>query len=637
MSLRLQSPFLGTPLLHASLNRRDNGNNVFDDRRRRAFRSKRIYSEKQNDWLANFSQFCGKNVQLLRKSLDSRCRMEVKCLKEPFVRSRELVRSLAPVWEEGLFFLRCSVFFIVISGVCLLVWYGQNKARAFVETKLLPSVCSMISESIQREVDFGKVRRVSPMCITLEACSIGPHGEEFSCGEVPTMKLCVRPFASLRRGKIVVDAILSNPTVLVAQKKDFTWLGIPLSEASLQSHLSSEEGIDFRTKTRRISREEAGIRWDNERDNDARIAAETGYIVPCKNSSQAKDDAQKHDRHFTDIANSNSFICMDKKMHSADQHCMDTGVDYDVKHAELEKSFGIKIPGSGLKFLSKMLKGPRKYKFKWNSKSHNNSMSDNSAKRRILERSASAAISYFHSLSQQKPDEPSVSSANYDELSLDMLLVNGEKDISNPYDYHVPYGERSLTNDLDGEDYRGKEKWLVAGKKATTVDKFTVSCDPFLMTVDRLCTLLRTKGSSCVEDIVNSTESETLSSQRGDISMNVVNQNAGDVAHDNRSGNQPHEFTFKKHENQPVTNHWRPIWPWNIKLKEVVNNILTGSSKKLTGGVDLNTADNAPHLSDGLEKLPAVYAEKTLPIMLDSVQFKGGTLILLAYGDTEPR
>ncbi|CAH2060516.1 unnamed protein product [Thlaspi arvense] len=631
MSLRLQSPFLGTHLLHCSSSRRNNRTNAFDDRgsrSRRAFHCKRITSEKKNDWLAQvakFSRFCGKNVEILRKSLDSRSRMEVKCLKDPLVRSKGLVRSLAPVWEEGLFFLRCSVFFAVISGVCLLVWYGQNKARVFVETKLLPTVCSMLSESIQREVDLGKVRRVSPLCITLEACSTGPHGEEFSCGEVPTMKLCVRPFASLRRGKIVVDAILSNPTVLVAQKKDFTWLGIPFSEASLQSHLSSEEGIDFRTKTRRISREEAGIRWDSERDNDARKAAEMGYVVPCKNPSQAKDDALKHDRRYTEIANSNSFICMDENMHSADQHCMDTGVDYDVKHAELEKSFGIKIPGSGLKFLSKMLKGPRKYRFKWSSKSHNNSMSDISAKKRILERSASAALSYFHSLSQEKSDE----------LSLDMLLVKDETETSNQFDSHVPYGEQSLANDLDGDGFRGRETRLLAVKRATTLEKFTVSRDPFLMTVDRLCALIQTEGSSYVEDNANSTESETLSSQRGDISVNVANQKADDVPHGNRSRNQPRDFTFKKHKNQPVANHWRPTW--NTRLKGVVNSILTGSSKKLTGGTNLNTAYNAPHLSDGLEKPPAVYAEKTLPIMLDSVQFKGGTLILLAYGDTEPR
>ncbi|EOA26450.1 hypothetical protein CARUB_v10022496mg [Capsella rubella] len=627
MSLRLQSPFLSTPLLHGSFNRRENRVNVA----RRAFRSRRICSEKkQNDWLAKvvkFSQFCGKNVQLLRKSLDSRSRVEVNCLKE---RSRGLVRSLAPVWEEGLFFLRCSVFFAVISGVCFLVWYGQNKARAFVETKLLPSVCSVLSETIQREVDFGKVRRVSPLCITLEASSIGPHGEEFSCGEVPTMKICVRPFASLRRGKIVVDAILSNPTVLVAQKKDFTWLGIPLSDATLPAHSSSEEGIDFRTRTRRISREEAGIRWDEERDNDARKAAEMGYIVPCKDSSQTKDSAVKHDRSFTEIMNPNSFICMDGKMHSSDQHCMDPGVDYDVKHAELEKSFGIKIPGSGLKFLSKVLKVPRKYKFKWKSKSHSNSMSNISAKKRILERSASAALCYFHRLSQPKLDERSVISTNYDGLSLDMLLVKSDREISNQYDRCVSYGEQSLANDLDGE------KRILGEKKASTLDKFSVSCDPFLMTVDRLCALVQTKGSTSVEH-VSSTESGTLSSQRGDISMNVVDKNADDVPHGNRSGNQRRDVTFKKHEHQHVANHHHLTSPWNIKLKEIVFDILTGSSKKLRGGAVPSAADNAPHLSDGLEKLPVGYVEKTLPVMLDSVQFKAGTLILLAYGDTEPR
>ncbi|CAN8284278.1 unnamed protein product [Cochlearia groenlandica] len=607
MILRLQNPFLSTPLLPLHHQRQQ------QQHQRRTFRTNRIYSEHKDDWLVRFSRFCGKNVEILRKSVDSRSRVHVKCLKDSLVRSRGLVRSLAPpaVWEEGLFFLRCSVFSAVISGVCLLVWYGQNKARVFVETKLLPSVCSMVSESIQRDVGLGKVRRVSPLSLTLDACSIGPHDEEFSCGEVPTMKLCVRPFDSLRRGKIVVDAILSNPTVLVAQKKDFTWLGIPLSDASMQSHLSSEEGIDFRTKTRRLAREEAGIRWDNKRDNDARIAAEVGYVVPCKNPSQGKDDVMKQDRRFTEIANSNSFICIDKNMHSADQHRMDIGVDYDVKHAELEKSFGIKIPGSGLKFLSKMLKGPRKYKFKWNSKSHNSSMSDISAKKRILERSASAALSYFLSQSQQKSEE------------LSMLLVNDEREFGKQHDCHVPYGEQSLTKDFDGDAYRERKKKLLAVKKDITLDKFTVLCDPFLTTVDRLYGLLQTKESSCVEDIVKSAESDTLGNQRENASINVVNQSSEDVSHGNGCGKQRH--------------HLRPTWPWNNKSKEEVSDILTGSPKKLTGGAGSSAAVGASHLSDGLEKLPAVYDEKTLPFMIDSVQFKGGTLTLLAYGDTEPR
>ena len=154
----------------------------------------------------------------------------VKSVKEPFTRNKILVRSLSTVWEEGLLLFRCSVFCAVISGVCLLLWYGQRKAKTLVEAKLLPSVCTALSDYIQRDIQFGKVRRISPLSITLESCSIGPHKEEFSCAQVQTLKLRFHPFSSLRRGKIVVDAVLSNPTLLVAQKRNYTWLGIPFTD-----------------------------------------------------------------------------------------------------------------------------------------------------------------------------------------------------------------------------------------------------------------------------------------------------------------------------------------------------------------------------------------------------------------------
>ena len=77
----------------------------------------------------------------------------------------------------------------------------------------------------------------------------------------------------------MIDAVLSQPSVLVAQKKDFTWLGIPQSEGVIQRHLSTEEGIDHRTKIRRLAREEAGAQWTRERDAAAREAAEAGYYV----------------------------------------------------------------------------------------------------------------------------------------------------------------------------------------------------------------------------------------------------------------------------------------------------------------------------------------------------------------------
>jgi hypothetical protein len=66
------------------------------------------------------------------------------------------------------------------------------------------------------------VRSVSLLEITLQTCSIGPHREEFSCVEVPVMKIRVRPFASLRRGKVVIDAMLSEPSVLVSGERAST-------------------------------------------------------------------------------------------------------------------------------------------------------------------------------------------------------------------------------------------------------------------------------------------------------------------------------------------------------------------------------------------------------------------------------
>ena len=58
------------------------------------------------------------------------------------------------------------------------------------------------------------------MSITFESCSIGPYNEEFSCGEVPTVKLQVLLFASLRREKIVIDAVLSNPSFVGCEKEE---------------------------------------------------------------------------------------------------------------------------------------------------------------------------------------------------------------------------------------------------------------------------------------------------------------------------------------------------------------------------------------------------------------------------------
>ncbi|CAL8996726.1 unnamed protein product [Prunus brigantina] len=643
MSGKLHCPFLGVSL-HSSLNGRNNGNFICWERGHVAKRApRRCVCEKQNYWITQairVSQLWGKNVELLRRTFELKNGMKVQCVKEPFSRSKALVRSLSPLWEEGLLLVRCSVFLAVISGVCLLVWYGQSKAKGFIEDKLLPSVCSVLSEYIQREVVFGKVRRLSPLSITLESCSVGPHSEEFSCGEVPSMKLRLRPFASLRRGRIVIDAVLSHPTVLVAQKKDYTWLGIPSSEGGLQRHLSTEEGIDHRTKTRRLSREEAAARWERERDEAAKKAAEMGYIVSDKASCPSKgDDSKEGDSHSADLASSESFPCMDEKMHWRD-HCMDTGVDYEIKHADLEKSLGVKIPGSGLKFWSRVIKGPKKHKFKRKGIGSDISASGITAKRRTLQSSAVRALAYFQDLSQGKSDEPSQSSGGYDVINLDSYLMN------NVVETNAGTSITSTGEDTTRDDNQdGKH----CGDSAGHPLKENENINSHLSSSNYIHLNRSNGGGTSSKNSTPSanavgTNTNSCNVKDEDSRVDVVNKHTDDEISERQSGQTLQNSTSILPS--VATYDQVPIWPLSLKLGfpsfsrnsgEPLSHLLSGSIQKLTSSMGTRVDDIVAELVDGVSVVQSEGIEKMLPVTLDSVHFKGGTLMLLAYGDREPR
>ncbi|XVE98519.1 hypothetical protein REPUB_Repub03eG0113100 [Reevesia pubescens] len=612
MSLKLYSPFLGIPL-GSSLNGKKRNGNCFDFDRGKLFRRalrKRVSAEKQNDWIAQairFSHFCGKNIELFRKTIGLRNGFVAKSVKEPFAGSKALVRSLSPLWEEGLLLVRCSVLAAVMSAVCLLVWYGQKKAKGFVEAKLLPSVCSVLSEYIQREIDFGKVRRISPLSITLEACSIGPHSEEFSCGEVPSMKIRVLPFASLRRGKIVIDAVLSHPSVLIAQKKDYTWLGIPFSEDGLQRHLSTEEGIDYRTKSRRIAREESATRWASERDDDARKAAEMGYIVSEGSSDRSGDDIVKEIGPSAEITRSKSFSCMDEKMHWRDHHCVDTSVDYDTKHAELEKSFGVKIPGSGLTLWPKVIKGAKRNKFKKKFNRSDTSSAGVTAKRRILERSASAAFAYFQGFSVEDSGDYS-EAPNYDLSDLNTILVKTEDDSNAVTSIDINSSDGSLlTYNQYGEQCEETENPCINDNNA--LGNFDLLRDPFLMTVERLSGF-RKIGKKFPYDGNAAGAAKTMSTKVDgeDLIFYAVNGNTDEnVAEGERSPASP--FTSIKSDPAPSVYHSVTFWPLGLKFTlpsfpdntgELVSKFLAGSCQKLKYGV-------APKLFERILEIPITW------------------------------
>nr|KJB53944.1 hypothetical protein B456_009G011800 [Gossypium raimondii] len=650
MSLKLNSPFLGTPPGSCLNGRRSNGDCIVFDRGklfRRAIR-KRVSAEKQNDWITRairFSHFCGKNIELFRKTIRLRNGFVANGFKEPFAGSKALVSSLSPSWKEGLLLVRCSVLAAVMSGVCLLVWYGQKKAKSFVEAKLLPSVCSVLSEYIQREIDVGKVRGVSPLSITLEACSIGPHSEEFSCGEVPSMKIRVRPFASLRRGKIVIDAVLSHPSVLIAQKKDFTWLGIPISEDSLKKHLSTEEGIDYRTKSRRIAREEAAARWDRERDYDARKAAEMGYIVSERSSDQSKDDTVKEIGPSAKITSLKSFSCMDEKMHWRDHHCVDTSVDYDTNHAELEKSFGVKIPGLGLILWPKVIKGPKRSQLKKKFNRSDTSSAGVAAKRRILERSASAALAYFLGLSLKDSGDYSEASGSYDLSILNTLLVKNGDDSGAGTSVDISTAQGSfLSYNLYGEQCEKTENRCTNNN--VTFGNLNFLRDPFLMTVERLSEFTKV-CENFPYDGDTAGDAKTMGSKvgGGDLFYNVVNRNMDENASESeRSHASP--STSIKSDPTPLPYHSVTFWPLGLNfrlplfpdnMRKQVFNFVYGSFQKLKFVVAPKIEDIIAELVDGVDVMQTEGIGRTLPVTVDSVHFNGGTLMLLAYGDREPR
>ncbi|XP_059640510.1 protein TIC236, chloroplastic [Cornus florida] len=705
MSIKLHNPFLGFPI-KSFANGRNKGNLVYIDRvklRKRACRQ--CTCGKNNHWVSQgirFSHFFGKNAELLWKNIGLRGGFIVRCVKEPFSRSKTLVRFLAPLWEEGLLLLRCSVFFAVISGVCLLVWYGQAKARSFVEAKLLPSVCTVLSEYIQREVDFGKVRGISPLSITLESCAIGPHNEEFSCGEVPTVKLRVLPFASLRRGKIVIDAVLSNPSLLVAQKKNYTWLGIPFSEGSLQRHLSTEEGIDHRTKTRRISREEAAAHSARERDDAAREAAEMGYIVSEEGSSPSEVDVQKVSANRpTVLTNSESFFSMDERLHWRDHHCMDAGIEYDLKHADLEKSFGVKIPSSGGKLWSSIIPGPLRQKFKRKANGRDISeLAGVTAKRRILDRSASAARAYF--LGQRRFGECTQSSVGYDAMNLDTLMVKSEGDgntctsvtssckehmmadnhnralnveaqenaahgkLKAAVDYSTSHGILELENNIENDPAHGKNCGIQPLKKHSNddINSFSFVHDPFLTTSGRVDGVTNSSEIFSSVDGVAGAAKTNLCDVKDDVleGINVISRHMDNREESSRSGDQlsasPDDISDSKgdHTSQGSTSmklepllaihHLIPRWSLSLKSSflflrrntgDLLSHFLAGPIQRLKSEMVPKVEDIVAELVEEVDEGQTLGFEKTLPVTLDSVHFKGGTLMLLAYGDKEPR
>ncbi|KAB8080215.1 hypothetical protein EE612_000606 [Oryza sativa] len=518
-----------------------------------------------------------------------------------------LVASLAPLWREGLFLVRCSVFAAALSVAAALSWYAQLRARSFVESRLLPAACAALGEFLQREVHLGRVRSVSPLGITLHTCSIGPHAEEFSCAEVPVMKIRVRPFASLRRGRVVVDAVLSEPSALVAQRKDFSWLGLPApSEGSPKRH-SGEEGIDYRTKTRRLAREKAAEQWNEERDKAAREAAEMGYIVPSAQSISPSIDEMMEDDGPVDTGKSSPHLCPDE-MHRKDHH-IDAGIDSSSKHADLEKSFGVKARIPGISFWSRMIPNPSRRRYRRKAHSKLISDTDNSSQQRILRCSAYAAVAYFQNECSGNPDD---SLPGPGESSSDGGHTNGGGEEGSPNDGPTEYSETTSMDygELPPEKSNFASTMLIGNTDVLNGSSHNQQPSQI--------------SSHSWENNEQVSEAPVLK-KRKNISEDDYRQ----------------EFDFGAFGSCTYAHNWLSFWPFQLKGFPVGFNAPSASLnvqiQKLRSLFAIGPGDNSAELSQGVGQIHPGAVQQTLPITLDSVYFNGGNLMLLGYGDQEPR
>ncbi|KAL0323880.1 UNVERIFIED_CONTAM: protein, chloroplastic [Sesamum calycinum] len=686
MSVELHSPFLGAPLKCTVFGRRKRGDYAYlrgvklkPSKKGSDFLSCKC--AKKHDWIFQgnkFMHFCEKNVELLWKKLGLRSGWMINSVKEPIVRSKTLVKYMTPVWEEGLFLFRCSVFCTVISGVCLLVWYGQSKAKVYIEANLLPSICTLLSDHIQRELDFGKVRRISPLSITLESCSIGPHSEEFSCGEVPTIKLRIRPFASLRRGKVVIDAVLSNPSLLVAQKKNYTWLGIPYSEGIPQRHLSTEEGIDYRTRTRRISREEAARRWERERDDAARESAEKGYVISECNCV-LPDHLKESTSLPTRLGTPDPFHYMDQKVQWGDHHCMDAGAEYDLKHADLERSFGAKISPAESSMWSRIMLGSKRHRFKRKTNGRDSSMVGVASKRRLLELSASAAHLYFKGQSLGKSSNSSNGSAGFDAQNLETspmqssadaasliyALTNSERDARADHqdvkvDYNVDDRKTEVTEDvltnkviLEVENKSRTDSVSGGNLEMQSRNQMNILHDPFLFTLARITKSTNSNNKFSSEgnavglrgtsigptskylegdDIVNTTARNETTRLVEEV------KNAHDDTLDSQNGHASSSSSLMELEPSSSVNHLESLSPSSPQsglspafknFSEALSCLLVNPLRRLKSEIGVGVEDISTELVDEIGEENTSGIDKMIPVVLDSVHFKGGTLMLL--------
>jgi hypothetical protein len=299
---------------------------------------------------------------------------------------------------------------------------------------------------------------------------------------------------------------------------------------------------------------------------------------------------------------------------------MDPGIDSSSKHADLEKSFGVKSRIPGINFWSRMIPNPTKRRQRRKAHSKLVSDIDNSSQERILRRSAQAAVAYFQNTdsgnSSPDPGNNSSDGGHMDAGSGKATLNDSVPIVSSDT---VPKNSGELPpKSSHFLDYPGTAKSANVMPIIKPSQRSSLHSDNKMLECNRL---------------------EDLQRGKGNLYQGHVSEEFGSLSDDNIGPRQ--EFNFGNLGSCTYAYNWASFWPFQLKGSRVSFNAPYASLgieiQKFKSRFAIGLGDAPAELVEGVGQIHPGGAQHALPITLDSVYFSGGNLMLLGYGDQEPR
>jgi hypothetical protein len=169
-----------------------------------------------------------------------------------------------------------------LLGGCLLAAFlliTQFLAKRLLTNHVLPQASKAVSKVLDRKVELGPATDLNVFTgLTLGRTAVGPSKDEFSCGETAKVRVTLNLLSSILRRQIVLEALVEEPQVLVAQQPDFTWLGLP-QPLDKKPEVAVKGTEDSRAAQIKRSRAEKKVEQDAEREARAIAMAQKQLAV----------------------------------------------------------------------------------------------------------------------------------------------------------------------------------------------------------------------------------------------------------------------------------------------------------------------------------------------------------------------